>query len=1065
MVIERVALQNVKSHEESCFDLGSGLTLIVGPNGSGKTTILEAIGLTLFDQKEYTYDELAREGARGAEITVGLHARDGTRHQVVRRFGGYSDLTIYNADDVPLTESKADALDWLSEHLGVEVAAYGRQLWNNVVGVPQGKMTAVFLDPLAVRKAIFEPLLRVDEYDKAWASLSASVSLLKNRIQTIERDAAGLRGELKRRPEVERGIAELVDRIERDREAFAQARATADRLQTELKCWEHAEQSLREALEQLRSAENELALLQSRAGNARQRLEEAETAARIVAESRTGYEGYLAARERRRTLETRQRARAAVRETLAGTERELEATRARLESIEGGLREAAAAEARLRELAPLVEEQARLERARDDARQQLKEREAALEAVRIAGNRLRTLSQRLEAVRAGLAERARLEEQLERLDRRHTGLQARAAELDGEAATAQAARPPLEAAWRDDVEAERECQRLQQSLERELKALDNCRRDLATVEAQVRERAERLAAIEAIAAEITAVQGQQAQARVEADQAARALETLEGRLAVLQAAEEAACPVCKSPLDEHRAGELAAEFARERQRLTAARDGAEGRRRTAAEEVERLARRRTEEERTLKTLATPERAEELRADIRAEEEEIERWREAIAALEARAGSVEARKAALDEADATAAQLLEEREEVMQTIRQVTAESLNLSTRMRDLPPPGRQAELEEELALVEQERAEQQARADERAPAQDALDAAEEALAALGDPRGEAAGRQAIAGRGPALLKEREAGETRQRGLEEERQAQLAALQVFAALDEELDATDREIAATEEDHRRYTANERVAGELEERRRTLEALQGQVADAIARRDALAGRHAEAESAYDGEQHRQTREAHEVASQAVAQLDGRIVSGEEQLEEKQRELEQLDRVQARLDEKEAERQRLIAQSDALGFVRAGIRQAGPVIARRLVQAVSYQADRIFRDVLGDPSLRLTWERDYGITVTHGSASRSFMQLSGGEQMVASISVRMALLMELSAIRTLFLDEPTAFLDEVRRDQLADRIGQIDGLQQIVVITHDDAFAREGDRVIRLYKDPLTNRTGVA
>jgi len=47
MLIERVSLHNVRSYGLSGFDFDPGVTLILGPNGSGKTTILEAVYLLM----------------------------------------------------------------------------------------------------------------------------------------------------------------------------------------------------------------------------------------------------------------------------------------------------------------------------------------------------------------------------------------------------------------------------------------------------------------------------------------------------------------------------------------------------------------------------------------------------------------------------------------------------------------------------------------------------------------------------------------------------------------------------------------------------------------------------------------------------------------------------------------------------------------------------------------------------------------------------------------------------------------------------------------------------------
>ncbi len=49
MQILSVDLENVKSYERAQINFTQGVNSIVGHNGAGKSTILEAIGFTLFD--------------------------------------------------------------------------------------------------------------------------------------------------------------------------------------------------------------------------------------------------------------------------------------------------------------------------------------------------------------------------------------------------------------------------------------------------------------------------------------------------------------------------------------------------------------------------------------------------------------------------------------------------------------------------------------------------------------------------------------------------------------------------------------------------------------------------------------------------------------------------------------------------------------------------------------------------------------------------------------------------------------------------------------------------------
>ena len=51
MELHRIRLVNFRQHRDTELVLGAGVTAIIGPNGSGKTTILEAMGWAFYGLK------------------------------------------------------------------------------------------------------------------------------------------------------------------------------------------------------------------------------------------------------------------------------------------------------------------------------------------------------------------------------------------------------------------------------------------------------------------------------------------------------------------------------------------------------------------------------------------------------------------------------------------------------------------------------------------------------------------------------------------------------------------------------------------------------------------------------------------------------------------------------------------------------------------------------------------------------------------------------------------------------------------------------------------------------
>ncbi|MNX92122.1 chromosome segregation protein [compost metagenome] len=275
----------------------------------------------------------------------------------------------------------------------------------------------------------------------------------------------------------------------------------------------------------------------------------------------------------------------------------------------------------------------------------------------------------------------------------------------------------------------------------------------------------------------------------------------------------------------------------------------------------------------------------------------------------------------------------------------------------------------------------------------------------------------------------------------------------FAALDDRLQQAAERKKASEPGYRRYLAVAGIADELASRSQAK-------AEAIARYEALekelatlSAQARERSAAYQADEHSSLRERVEGLKAETIRFEQAVGFLAQQLERTRQEMNDLRRVQEEMKDAIAARERLVAHASFVEFARATLKEAGPFITEAYLMNISLEADRLFREITGHHHVHLSWSNDYEILLEEEGRPRPFNNLSGGEQMAAALSVRLALLKETSSVDMAFFDEPTTNMDESRRSNLAHQIGEIRAFKQLFVISHDDTFEQWTDHVVRV------------
>jgi len=180
--------------------------------------------------------------------------------------------------------------------------------------------------------------------------------------------------------------------------------------------------------------------------------------------------------------------------------------------------------------------------------------------------------------------------------------------------------------------------------------------------------------------------------------------------------------------------------------------------------------------------------------------------------------------------------------------------------------------------------------------------------------------------------------------------------------------------------------------------------------------------------------------------------------------------MDEFKERLDHAQQKMERM-KRIDKLLRIMEGIRGAyrsiQPKLRRELVTYLERVVQQVLDELIGaaGPTLIMKIDEDYTpLTRSEEGYERDVSNLSGGERTLLAFAYRLGLGQLIMQSRTghglytLLLDEPTESLgrEDGSVDRLAEAISRLKAIEQIIAVTHSEAFAEKAEHVIRVEKE---------
>ncbi|MFQ5815947.1 MAG: AAA family ATPase, partial [Candidatus Hydrothermarchaeaceae archaeon] len=187
MIIEKVELRNFRSYEDAVVEFDRGVNVIVGENGAGKTSILEAVYFALFREtpRRVKISELISRGAEGKGMMVALTFQANGKRLRVERTRGKANTDKLFQDGTMITGDEKESQTTREIEGSIHMDP---KLFTNAVYIRQGEIDALLsLDP-AVRKKLMGRLIGTEDLENAWNDMPELIKVFDMRLEEdIER--------------------------------------------------------------------------------------------------------------------------------------------------------------------------------------------------------------------------------------------------------------------------------------------------------------------------------------------------------------------------------------------------------------------------------------------------------------------------------------------------------------------------------------------------------------------------------------------------------------------------------------------------------------------------------------------------------------------------------------------------------------------------------------------------------------------------------------------------------------------------------------------------------------
>lgn len=285
MIFTRLRLNNFKSHKNTTIDFNKGISVIVGENGAGKSTILEAINFALFKQHSAKLDDLVRNNADAMSVELQFIS-NGKEYKIVREKNPILKSSIFTKTSTDSGFIHICTGDDEVDEQVKEILDIDSELFSNAMYIRQGEIVDLIDKTPAEKKHLINKLLGLNSLENAWNNLLPFINDYENKKSEIkgklfnsnelkdeyDKKKAELNVLKDRGHELEEQIADVTESLksisenkrdmEREKEIHEKQLKNLETEKSNLSKLESEKRDLQENIDKIRDAEDQISRLE-----------------------------------------------------------------------------------------------------------------------------------------------------------------------------------------------------------------------------------------------------------------------------------------------------------------------------------------------------------------------------------------------------------------------------------------------------------------------------------------------------------------------------------------------------------------------------------------------------------------------------------------------------------------------------------------------------------------------------------------------------------------------------------------------------------------------------------